>query len=106
MNIYHVWADPREGVDKTVFISNMKKFMDLLVEKNMMVSYRITQMKLGFRSMDLPEYHIIMDFENMQQLDDAMEVVINNTAVDEAHVGFNQMVDPETIQHALYRDIV
>jgi len=69
-----------------------------------MATYRITRMKLGFRSMDLPEFRIDMEFESMQQLDDAMTITIAEKEVDQVHVGFNQYVDVETIQHFLYRD--
>ena len=69
-----------------------------------MITYRITRMKLGFRSMDLPEFRIDMEFENMQQLDDAMTMTIADKNVDKVHVGFNQYVDVDTIQHFLYRD--
>jgi hypothetical protein len=66
--------------------------------------YRITRMKLGFRSMDMPEFRIDMEFENMQALDDAMTITIADKDVDRVHVGFNQYVDTDTIQHFLYRD--
>ena len=79
-------------------------FLDKLVEHKKMVCYRITRMKLGFRSMDLPEFRIDMDFESMQQLDDAMDITISDKGVDKTHVGFNQYVDTDTIQHFLYRD--
>jgi len=55
--------------------------------------------------MDLPEFHIMMEFKNMQQLDNAMTSVLRNEKnIDESHVSFNQLVDKETIQHFLYRD--
>jgi len=82
----------------------MKLFLDKLVEHKKMSTYRITRMKLGFRSMDLPEFRIDMEFENMQALDDAMTMTIADNDVDRVHVGFNQYVDVETIQHFLYRD--
>jgi len=66
--------------------------------------YRVTRMKLGFRSMDMPEFRIDMEFDNMQQLDDAMTVTIHDKDVDRVHVGFNQFVNVDTIQHFLYRD--
>jgi hypothetical protein len=70
-----------------------------------MEKYRIMRMKLGFRSMALPEFHIMMEFKNMQQLDDAMTAVLRNEQnIDESHVTFNSLVDGETIQHFLYRD--
>ena len=54
--------------------------------------------------MDLPEFRIDMEFDSMQQLDDAMTITIADKDVDKVHVGFNQYVDVETIQHFLYRD--
>ena len=55
--------------------------------------------------MDMPEFHIMMEFSNMQHLDDAMTAILRNEKnIDESHVSFNQLVDKETIQHFLYRD--
>ena len=82
----------------------MRLFLDKLVEHNKMDTYRITRMKLGFRSMDLPEFRIDMEFESMQKLDDAMTITVADKDVDKVHVGFNQYVDVNTIQHFLYRD--
>ena len=87
------------------FTTKMRKFLDQMVAMKRMNSYRLTRAKLGFRSMNLPEFHIMMEFDNMQQLDDAMTSVIRNEKnIEESHVGFNQLVDAETIQHFLYRD--
>jgi hypothetical protein len=105
MDVYTIYADHTADTDAHTFVQLMKKFMDKMVEMNKMENYRITRMKLGFRSMDLPEFRIDMEFRNMQQLDDAMTAVISDEQnIEDAHVGFNQMVDIETIQHALYRD--
>ena len=104
MNVYTIYADHKENITAHEFVSKMKLFLDELVKHKKMVSYRITRMKLGFRSMDLPEFRIDMDFESMQQLDDAMDITISDSGVDKTHVGFNQFVDTETIQHFLYRD--
>ena len=105
MDLYTIYADHNENIDAKEFIGKMKPFLDGLVKKNRMVSYRITRAKLGFRSMDLPEFRIDMNFNNMQQLDDAMTSIIRNEkSIDEKHVNFNKLVDVETIQHFLYRD--
>jgi hypothetical protein len=82
----------------------MKLFLEKLVKHGKMSTYRITRMKLGFRSMDLPEFRIDMEFDSMQALDDAMTITIADKEVDQVHVGFNQYVDINTIQHFLYRD--
>ena len=104
-DIYHIWADHHKDVNAKEFAIKMRKFLDGLVQMGRMKSYRLTRAKLGFRSMDLPEFHVMMEFDNMQQLDDAMTSVIRNEEnIDESHVAFNQLVDTETIQHFLYRD--
>ena len=102
MNVYTIYADIVEGSNPREFVTNMKNFLDALPTLH---SYRITRMKLGFRSMDLPEFRIDMDFVTMQDLDDAMTNVIrNDDNIEQHHVSFNSMVDVETIQHFLYRD--
>ena len=102
MNIYTIYADIVEGSNPKQFVINMKTFLDSLPT---LVTYRITRMKLGFRSMDLPEFRIDMEFSTMQDLDDAMtHVVRNDDDIETKHVSFNRMVDMETIQHFLYRD--
>ena len=104
MNIYTIYADHKDNITAHDFVAKMSLFLDKLVQHGKMATYRITRMKLGFRSMDLPEFRIDMEFENMQQLDDAMTITVSDKDVDKVHVGFNQYVDVETIQHFLYRD--
>lgn len=102
MDIYTIYADVIEGTNPKEFVANMSKFLDSLPT---LEAYRITRMKLGFRSMDLPEFRIDMEFKCMQDLDDAMKHVVTDTDdIETKHVAFNSMVDVETIQHFLYRD--
>jgi len=105
MDVYTIYADHIEDFDAKSFVSKMKLFLDTLVKQEKLVTYRITRMKLGFRSMDLPEFRIDMEFNNLQQLDDAMSNILSNVDnIESSHVGFNKYVDMETIQHFLYRD--
>jgi len=104
VNIYTIYADHKDTITALEFVNKMNMFLYKLVEQKKMNCYRVTRMKLGFRSMDLPEFRIDMEFDNMQQLDDAMTVTIHDKSVDKVHVGFNQFVDVDTIQHFLYRD--
>ena len=103
-NVYTIYADHKDNINAHEFVAKMSLFLDKLVEHDKMICYRITRMKLGFRSMDLPEFRIDMEFKTMQQLDDAMEVTVSDNDVDKKHVGFNQYVNVDTIQHFLYRD--
>jgi len=104
VNIYTIYADHNANITAHDFVAKMRLFLDKLVEHKKMSTYRITRMKLGFRSMDLPEFRIDMEFETMQNLDDAMTITVSSKEVDEVHVGFNRYVDTSTIQHFLYRD--
>tara|TARA_R110000803_G_scaffold129325_1_gene196607 strand:+ start:86 stop:511 length:426 start_codon:yes stop_codon:yes gene_type:complete len=103
-NIYTIYADHKDNITAHEFVAKMSLFLDKLVEHRKMDTYRITRMKLGFRSMDMPEFRIDMEFENMQALDDAMTITISDKDVDQVHVGFNQYVNVDTIEHFLYRD--
>ena len=105
MDVYTIYADHSSETNAHNFCRLMRKFLDKMQDMKRIESYRITRMKLGFRSMDLPEFRIDMEFKNMQQLDDAMtSVVRNEEMIEREHVGFNHLVDSDTIQHFLYRD--
>ena len=104
MDIYHIWADKEGDISDLDWVNNMKSFLDHLVVEGKMESYRITRCKMGFRSMDVPEWHIMMEFKNMAQLDSAFDRVAPlEGELEQKHRGFNQFVSG-TIQHALYRD--
>jgi hypothetical protein len=104
MDIYHIWADKQGDISDSKWVGNMKRFLQHLVDEGKMVSYRVTRCKMGFRSMDIPEWHIMMEFNNMGQLESAFERVAPlEGELEEKHRSFNQFVGGN-IQHAYYRD--
>ena len=104
MDIYHIWADKSGDIPDTVWVNNMKEFLQHLVDEGKMESYRITRCKMGFRSMDIPEWHIMMEFQNMAQLDSAFDRVAPlEGELESKHRSFNQFVSGN-IQHALFWD--
>jgi hypothetical protein len=104
MDIYHVWADKEGDISDLEWVANMRKFLDHLVGEGRMVSYRITRCKMGFRSMDIPEWHIMMEFTDMAQMDRAFQRVATlEGELEDKHRSFNQFVSG-SIQHALFRD--
>jgi len=104
MDIYHIWCDKTEGITDTDWVKNMQGFLQHLVNESKMESFRITRCKMGFRSMDIPEWHIMMEFKDMGQMDSAFKRVVPKEGELEAkHQSFNQFV-AGNIQHALYRD--
>jgi hypothetical protein len=102
-NIYTIYADHKDNITAHEFVEN-EHVLGQVVRTKEDELLQVTRMKLGFRSMDMPEFRIDMEFDNMQQLDDAMTVTIHDKDVDKVHVGFNQYVNVDTIQHFLYRD--
>ena len=105
MDIYHIWANKEGEISDSDWVRNMRSFLDHLVSENKMVSYRITRCKMGFRSIaDMPEWHIMMEFEDMAQLEKAFQRVAPlDGELEEKHQSFNRFV-ADDIQHALYRD--
>ena len=83
----------------------MKSFLQHLVDEGKMHSYRITRCKMGFRSIEnLPEWHIMMEFTGMTQLESAFQRVAPlEGELEDKHKSFNQFVGGN-IQHAYFRD--
>jgi hypothetical protein len=104
MDIYHIWADKEGDISDIDWVNNMRSFLDHLKSEGKMEDYRITRCKMGFRSMDIPEWHIMMEFTDMAQMESAFKRVAPLSGELEAkHRSFNQFVSGN-IQHALYRD--
>ena len=105
MDIYTIWANKEGDISDLDWVNNMKKFFDHLVAEDKMVSYRITRCKMGFRSIaDMPEWMVLMEFNNMAQMESAFQrVVPQQGELEEKHKSFNQFVAAD-IQHALFRD--
>ena len=104
-DIYHIWANKAGDISDIDWVTNMRKFLQHLVDEDRMLSFRITRCKMGFRSIaDMPEWHIMMEFTNMAQLDAAFERVAPlEGELEQKHQSFNQFVAGD-IQHALFRD--
>ena len=104
-DIYHIWANKKQGIGDKDFANGIRNFLQQLKDEKKLNSFRITRCKLGFRSIqDLPEWHIMMEFDNMAQLDEAFSrVVPQDGELEKKHVSFNRYVEDD-IQHALYRD--
>ena len=105
MDIYHIWADKSGDISDSAWVKNMKTFLDHLKTEGKMESYRVTRCKMGFRSIqDMPEWHIMMEFVDMAQMDNAFKRVAPlEGELEDKHKSFNQFVSGD-IQHALFRD--
>jgi len=104
-DIYHIWANKEGDISDIDWVSNMRGFLQHLVDENKMESFRITRCKMGFRSISsMPEWHIMMEFTGMAQMDNAFKRVAPlEGELETKHKSFNQFVGSD-IEHALYRD--
>ena len=101
MNVYTIYADLKEDVNPNLFLDSINAFFKTL---DTLQAHRITRMKLGFRSKNIGEWRIDMEFKTMQELDDAMELVLYNKDTVDNHINFTQYVDASSLDHFLYRD--
>lgn len=103
MDIYHVWCNLKEGVRDLDFVESTRRYFDHLKADNRLVSYRITRCKLGLTHSNLPEWHLMLEFESLAQLDNAFKLVSGRReAVESFHHAVNSKV--QDVKFALYRD--
>jgi hypothetical protein len=103
MDIYHIWCNLKPGVSDLEFVRNAHAYLDRLQQQGQLVRYRITRCKLGLRPATLPEFHLMLEFDNLAQLDAAFSSVAARTdPVEQVHHAVNSLV--KDLSFALYRD--
>jgi hypothetical protein len=103
MDIYHVWCDLKTGVSDLEFTTAAETYLNSLVDDGRMASFRITRRKLGLGLAGLGEFHLMLEFEGLAQLDDAFTHVSSRSDPVEAfHHAVNSRVSD--VRFALYRD--
>lgn len=103
MNIYHIWCNLKPGVNDIDFSDAAQAYLDHLKQNGELVEYRITRRKLGLSPAHLAEFHIMLEFESLTQLDDAFTKVSSRAdPVESFHHAVNSKV--QDVSFALYRD--
>ena len=104
-DLYTIWADKEGDISDLDWVNGMKSFLNHLKSEGKMLDYRITRCKMGFRSIaNMPEWMIIMEFQDMAQMESAFKRVAPlEGELEVKHKSFNQFV-AGNIQHALFRD--
>ena len=75
MDLYHIWFNLKDGVSDTEFAESAATYLEHLKARGALAGFRITRRKLGLGPPQLPQWHIMLDFENMAQMDSAFERV-------------------------------
>ena len=103
MEIYHSWFNLKPGVSDIELVELAKRYFDHLKAEGLLVGYRITRRKLGLSAADLPEFHVMLEFEGLAQLDKLFALVAARAEpIESLHHGLNSRVADATF--ALYRD--
>src|SRR3954453_3262131 len=71
MDIYNAWFDLKPGVSDTEFSDRLAAYMDTLKNDGRMQGWRLMRRKLGLSAAPVGEFHVMMEFSGMAQLDQA-----------------------------------
>ena len=103
MDIYHIWCNLKPGVADLEFVRSTRTYLERLREQGSLAGFRITRAKLGLRPPALADFHLMLEFEGLAQLDAAFSQVAARTdPVEQLHHAVNSLVKDVTF--ALYRD--
>jgi len=103
MDIYHIWCNLKPGVHDMEFVEGVRSYLDRLKQDGQLHAYRITRSKLGLKPPQLREFHIMLEFQDMIQMDSAFKTVSSRTdPIESLHHAVNSKV--QDIFFALYRD--
>ncbi len=103
MNIYNAWFDLKPGVRDTEFCDRLADYLDHLAADGLMARWRLMRRKLGLSAAEVGEFHLMMEFEALEQLDRAFNYVGTRAGpIEGLHHCVNALV--QNVKFALYRD--
>jgi hypothetical protein len=103
MDIYNAWFDLKAGVSDVEFSDRLTTYMDTLKNDGLMQGWRLMRRKLGLSAAPVGEFHLMMEFSDLAQLDSAFKRVgSRREPVEGVHFAVNSLV--QNAQFALYRD--
>ncbi|MCB1693480.1 MAG: hypothetical protein KDI19_12005 [Pseudomonadales bacterium] len=102
MDIYHIWCDLKSGESDIAFADAVGTYLDGLVSDGRLERWRLTRRKLGLGN-GAGEFHIMLEFTGLAQLDEAFTRVASRTdPVESFHHAVNSKV--ANVSFSLYRD--
>jgi len=103
LDIYNAWFDLKPGASDIEFCDRLRAYMDRLTADGVMRGWRLMRRKLGLSAAAVGEFHLMMEFSDLGQLDAAFRLVgARRDPVELLHVGVNSQV--QNVAFALYRD--
>jgi hypothetical protein len=103
MDIYHIWCDLKAGISDNVFVEATNDYLTQLKQQGNLEQFRIMRRKLGLGPESIGEFHVMLEFNDLAQLDAAFGTVATRTdPIEDYHHSVNSLVSRVTF--ALYRD--
>lgn len=103
MDIYHVWCNLKPDVHDLDFVDSARAYLERLQQAGRLHAYRITRCKLGFKQPQLREFHLMLEFADMTQMQAAFDHVSSRAEpIESFHHAVNSKV--QDVFFALYRD--
>lgn len=103
VDIYNAWFDLKPGASDHEFCERLAGYMTHLKQSGLMQDWRLMRRKLGLSAVPVGEFHLMMEFAGLSQLDAAFaHVGTRRDPVELLHVGVNAEV--QNVAFALYRD--
>jgi hypothetical protein len=103
MDRYEIHCDLRAGASDVEWAAAVAAYLDWLVARDLLASWRLTRRKLGLGIDGLGEFHLTLDVRDLAQLDAAFAVVATRAGEVEAlhSAVFSRVTNAK---FALYRD--
>lgn len=103
MDIYHICCNLKAGQNDLEFVEHVQAYFEHLRQESSLKHYRITRKKLGLAPSELLEFHIMLEFENLSDIDAGFNHVATRSGkVESFHHAVNGKV--RDVKFALYRD--
>jgi hypothetical protein len=102
--IFHnAWFDLKAGVSDVEFSDRLTTYMVAVRNDGLMQGWRLMRRKLGLSAAPLGEFHLMMEFSDLAQLDSAFSRVgSRREPIEGVHFGVNSLA--ANVQFGLYRD--
>src|SRR5258708_32149446 len=94
----------KAGVSGVEFSDRLKTYMDSLKSDGLMQGWRLTRRKLGLSAAPVGEFHLMMEFLDLAQLDSAFNRGgSRREPIEGGHLRGNSL--DANVQFAMYRDV-
>ncbi len=103
MDVYHIWCNLKDSREAAQFCADVDEYLSHLKENAGLGGFRILRCKLGLGPAEIGEFHIMLEFENLAELDRSFsEVSMRIDPVESLHRAVYTKVNDLTF--ALYPD--